>query len=152
MQLHDLKRKTENKKAKRVGRGGGRGKTSGRGTKGQKARAGHSIMPAIREQLKKLPKQRGRGIHGLKSIEIKPSIVNLATLEKFFAANETITPALLLERGVIRARKGEKPAVKVLGTGEVTKKFTLSGVTISASAKEKLEKAGGVISAQEPKK
>jgi large subunit ribosomal protein L15 len=145
MQLHDLQRKTPNQKAKRVGRGGGRGKTSGRGTKGQKARAGHRIMPAIREQLKKLPKQRGRGIHGLKSIEEKPSVVNLSTLEKFFSANETITPALLLERGVIRARKGSRPQVKILGTGEVTKKFTLSGMTISGSAKEKLEKAGGSI-------
>ena len=62
MQLHELKRATPNKTAKRVGRGGGRGKTSGRGTKGQKARAGHSIRPDIREQLKKIPKLRGRGI------------------------------------------------------------------------------------------
>src|SRR3954471_12817640 len=103
MQLHTLTRTTPNKSKKRVGRGGGRGKTSGRGTKGQKARAGHSIMPAIREQLKKLPKQRGRGVHGLKSIVEKPSVVNLSTLEKFFSGTETITPALLLERGVIRA-------------------------------------------------
>ena len=56
MQLHDLKRKTENKDVKRVGRGGGRGKTSGRGTKGQNARAGHKKRPEIREILKKLPK------------------------------------------------------------------------------------------------
>ena len=53
MQLHELKRKTENKTPKRVGRGGIRGKTSGRGTKGQKARAGHSIRPDIREKTKK---------------------------------------------------------------------------------------------------
>src|SRR3954469_25237608 len=99
MQLHDLKRKTENKAQKRVGRGGGRGKTSGRGTKGQKARAGHSIMPAIREQLKKLPKRRG---YSFKSIKDKPEVINIAQLEKFFSAGDTINPKILAERGAVR--------------------------------------------------
>ncbi len=102
MQLHELNRKTPNKKPKRVGRGGGRGKTSGRGTKGQKARAGHSIMPAIREQLKKIPKLRGRGIGGLRSIQDKPAVINIAHLEKFFSAGDTVTPKILNERGAIR--------------------------------------------------
>jgi large subunit ribosomal protein L15 len=145
MQLHELKRKTENKEKKRVGRGGGRGKTSGRGTKGQNARAGHKKRPDIRETLKKLPKRRGRGISGLVSIQDKPLVVNVSSLEVAFAAGDTVTPTLLLERGLIRARKGETPKVKVLGDGELTKKLVLSGLTVSTSAKEKIEKAGGSI-------
>ncbi len=146
MQLNELKRATAQKTKKRVGRGGGRGKTSGRGTKGQNARAGHKKRPDIRETLKKLPKRRGRGISGLVSIQAKPLIVNVASLELAFSAGETITPKLLLERGLIRTRKGSAtPAVKILGDGELTKKLTLSGVVVSASAKEKIEKAGGSV-------
>ena len=78
MQLHELKRDTPYKREKRVGRGGKRGKTSGRGTKGQKARAGHSILPTIREQLKKLPKRRG---YKMPSIQAKALVVNVGELE-----------------------------------------------------------------------
>jgi large subunit ribosomal protein L15 len=152
MQLHELKRKTENKKPKRVGRGGGRGKTSGRGTKGQKARAGHSIMPAIREQLKKLPKLRGRGVGGLISIQNKPHVVNLASIEKAFSSGATINAQTLVEQGLVRTRKGIKnPTIKILGDGEVTKKFIVSGCVVSGSAKAKIEAAGGSIAALEAK-
>jgi len=145
MQLHELKRATPTKTAKRVGRGGGRGKTSGRGTKGQKARAGHSIRPDIREQLKKLPKRRGRGIQGLVSIQAKPEIVNISALEAAFAAGDVITPAVLLERGLVRATRKVTPSVKILGDGELTKKFTIQGCVVSASAKTKIESAGGSV-------
>ena len=152
MQLHELKRRTENKKPKRVGRGGGRGKTSGRGTKGQKARAGHSIMPAIREQLKKLPKLRGRGVGGLISIQNKPHVVNLASIEKAFSTGTTVNAKTLVEQGLVRTRKGIKnPVIKILGDGEVTKKFIVSGCTVSASAKSKIEAAGGSVAALEEK-
>lgn len=126
---------------RRVGRGGGRGKTSGRGTKGQKARAGHRIMPAIREQLKKIPKRRGRGVHGLRSIQDKPSVVNVALLERMFSAGDTINPQVLLERGVVRI----KGKVKILADGELTKKLTISGCLVSGSARAKIEKAGGTV-------
>lgn len=145
MQLHQLQRKTENKAEKRVGRGGIRGKTSGRGTKGQNARAGHKKRPDIREKIKKLPKLRGRGIAGLKSIQGKPMVVNVATLEKVFAAGDTISPTALIERGVLQVRKGTTPVVKVLGDGAITKKLIIAGCVVSASAKEKIEKAGGSI-------
>ena len=149
MQLHELKRKTPQKAQKRVGRGGGRGKTSGRGTKGQNARAGHKKRPDVRETLKKLPKMRGRGVAGLVSIQSKPLVVNIASLEAAFAAGDTINPKVLLERGLIRTRKGvSMPTVKILGDGEITKKFILSGVGISAAAKEKIEKAGGTVAAK----
>ncbi len=142
MQLNQLQRKTENKAEKRVGRGGIRGKTSGRGTKGQNARAGHKKRPDIREKIKKLPKLRG---YQFNSIETKPMVVNVATLEKVFAAGDTINPTVLIERGVLQVRKGKTPAVKVLGDGAITKKFVVSGCIVSVSAKEKIEKAGGSI-------
>ena len=146
MQLNELKRATAQKSPKRVGRGGGRGKTSGRGTKGQKARAGHSIMPAIREQLKKLPKLRGRGVGGLISIQAKPHVVNLASLDKAFSSGATINAKTLVEQGLVRTRKGIKnPVIKILGDGEVTKKFIVTDCEVSTSAKSKIEAAGGSV-------
>lgn len=140
MQIHTLTRKTPNKKGRRVGRGGGRGKTSGRGTKGQKARAGHRIMPAIREQLKKLPKRRG---YNFKSISDKPAVINIAQLEKFFSSGDAVNPKILGERGAVR--EGRK--IKILGDGDISKKLIISGCLVSASARAKIEKAGGSIAA-----
>lgn len=142
MQLNELKRKTSNKAEKRVGRGGSRGKTSGRGTKGQKARAGHRIRPDVREKIKKLPKLRG---YAMKSIADKAQAVNVEALERFFATGETITPKLLAERGLVRSRRGATPVVKILGDGELSKKLSITGCAVSASAREKIEKAGGSI-------
>ena len=143
MQLNQLQRVTPRKYEKRVGRGGKRGKTSGRGTKGQKARAGHRIRPDVREQLKKLPKLRG---YKQKSIQDKPLVVNVASLEVAFASNDQVNPSVLLERGLIRSRRGsKKPVVKILGDGELTKKLNVSGCIISAPARTKIEKAGGSI-------
>ena len=142
MQLHNLQRKTTNKSVKRVGRGGGRGKTSGRGTKGQNARAGHKKRPDVREKLKKLPKLRG---YAFNSIELKPAVINLSVLESMFAAGDVINPVTLRDRGAVRGRKGVARAVKILGDGELTKKLVITGCTVSASAKTKIEKAGGSI-------
>ena len=71
MQFHTLKRKTPNTKGKLGGRGGTRGKTSGRGTKGQNARAGRKKRPELRDFIKRVPKLRGRGKSSLKSRQIK---------------------------------------------------------------------------------
>ena len=142
MQLHNLQRKTTNKSVKRVGRGGGRGKTSGRGTKGQNARAGHKKRPDVREKLKKLPKLRG---YAFNSIELKPAVINLSVLESMFATGDVINPVTLRERGAVRGRKGVARAVKILGDGELTKKLVITGCTVSASAKTKIEKAGGTV-------
>ena len=71
MQFNTLKRKTPNKKSKMVGRGGKRGKTSGRGTKGQNARAGRKKRPELRDFIKRVPKLRGRGVSSLKSRQKK---------------------------------------------------------------------------------
>jgi large subunit ribosomal protein L15 len=141
MQLNQLKRKHPGKRAKLVGRGGKRGKTSGRGTKGQKARAGHSIRPQTREVMKRLPKQRG---FKWPSITEKPKVVNLSHLEAKLPAG-VLTPAVLAEKGMVSRRGGRLPAIKILGDGEVTKKFVVSGMTVSKVAKEKIEKAGGEV-------
>ena len=140
MQLNELQRKTKNRKQKRVGRGqsSGRGKTAGRGTKGQKARAGHRIMPAIREQLKKLPKRRG---YSFKSIQDKPLALNVSALERLFAAGDTVNSKTLAERGL----KAQGRSIKVLGDGDLSKKLVISGLKVSESARIKIEKAGGTV-------
>lgn len=144
MQLHELQRKNANKGSKRIGRGrgSGKGKTAGRGTKGQNARAGHKKRPDIREKLKKLPKLRG---YAFNTIQERPAVVNLSALESIFKAGEAVNPTTLRERGAIRGRKGEAVKVKILGTGEITKKLTITECAVSGSAKEKIEKAGGSV-------
>ncbi len=128
-----------------VARGGKRGKTSGRGGKGQSARAGNKRRPEWRDIIKKLPKLRGRGVNQNKPVSSALIIVNITALEKVFSANDAITPTILVEKGLVAKLSGVMPMVKILGDGEVTKAFKISGCTISGSAKEKIEKAGGSV-------
>ena len=148
MQSNTLKPKNSRIKTPRVGRGGKRGKTSGRGTKGQKARSGRKMRPEMRDLIKKIPKLRGHGKNRAKTVRTSRVVyapINLAALEATFAAGATVTPAVLLEKKLIRTRGGKLPSVKVLGTGELTKALSLSGVAISGSAKAAVEKAGGSV-------
>lgn len=145
MQLHNLIPKTKNKKTAIVGRGGKRGKTSGRGTKGQNARAGHKKRPELRDFIKRLPKLRGRGVNGNKTIETKPVVLNLEAIEAVFTTGGDINPKSLIEKKIISTIDGKIPKVKILATGEVTKKFNVSDCQVSASAKAKIEKAGGSV-------
>lgn len=142
MQLHELKPKTKTKKGKRVGRGGKRGGYSGKGIKGQKSRSGHRIRPAIRDIIKKIPKKRG---YKFKPAREKPQILNLTILENKFKEEEKITPVKLLQAGLIKRRGKRKLLIKILGEGNLVKKFSFSGCEFSASAKEKILKAGGEI-------
>ena len=80
MQFHNLQAKTKRKRSRQVGRGGTRGKTSGRGTKGQNARAGRKKRPELRDIIKRVPKLRGRGKSSLKSFQTKASGTVLSTL------------------------------------------------------------------------
>lgn len=134
---------------KRVGRGGKRGKTSGRGTKGQKARAGHRIRPEARDIIKRIPKRRGYGKNRARTVsdavEYRVAI-NLHTLEDRFEGGEVVSPATLLEKGIISRRGGKLPEVKLLGDGNLSKKLTISACLLSKSAREAVEKAGGVVS------
>jgi large subunit ribosomal protein L15 len=143
--LHTLKRTTKNKKPKLVGRGGTRGKTAGRGTKGQKARAGHKIRPHIRDIIKKYPKLRGRGKNINKAFVVRPDVVNLSAIDKKFAAGEVVTPSTLFTKGLVTRTKGVLPAVKILATGELTKSIEVFDCIVSAAAKAKIEAAGGKV-------
>ncbi len=129
-----------------VARGGKRGKTSGRGTKGQKSRSGHKIRPEIRDIIKRIPKMRGRGKNSNLSIQMRPIAVNLEALEAVFSNGDTVTREALLEKGVISRQGGKIPLLKILALGDVTKKLTIKNIPISASAKAKLVKAGGSVS------
>lgn len=141
MQLHTLKREHPNKKPQQVGRGGTRGKTSGRGGKGQTARAGNKRRPQMRDIIKKIPKLRG---YRFASPDIKASPVNVGSLN-VFAAGSVISPATLFENGLVRRVGGKLPFVKILGTGDIKVKISVEGCVVSKTAKEKIEKAGGAI-------
>ena len=148
MQLNSLSPRTAKHKSAYVGRGGKRGKTSGRGTKGQSARAGHKIRPEMRDIIKKLPKRRGYGKNRARTVRtnrIPVSAVNLEALETAYAAGETVSPATLLAKGLVRRAKGRAPFVKILGAGALTKPLTVEGCAISASALAALQKAGGTV-------
>ena len=146
MQLHELQPSSPRKSAKRVGRGGKRGKTSGKGHKGQKARAGNSSRPEMREMIKKLPKLRGHGKNRAKTVNSErelPMVINVAALEAFEGTE--VSPKTLVAAGLIATKRKRVPAVKILGNGELTKKLAITGCTVSKTAKEKIEKAGGSI-------
>lgn len=148
MQLNQLTRSSHRKTAQRIGRGGKRGKMSTRGHKGQTARAGNSTRPEMREQIKKLPKLRGHGVNRAEAVNaerVRPSVVNLSAIEAAFEAGATVSPKTLVAAGVISAARKRAPMVKILGTGDISKKLSFVEVTVSATAKAKIEKAGGEI-------
>ncbi len=117
------------KKSKRVGRGGKRGTYSGRGSKGQTARAGRRIRPAIRDLLIRTPKLRG---YKNKPIKRKLPVINVGDLEKMVPGN-------------IVNKESLSGAYKILGNGEVKRALTVQGLPVSKSAKAKIEKAGGKV-------
>jgi large subunit ribosomal protein L15 len=143
MQMHNFKPVHKNKKSQQVGRGGRRGKTSGKGTKGQNARAGRKKRPELRDLIKKIPKLRGRGVNINRPMMDAKIAVNLSSIEEAFKTGDMVSPETLLKNGLVEMKNGKIGAIKILGDGELTKKFTFSKVTVSASAKAKIEKAGG---------
>ena len=142
LQMHDLKPAPgANKDRIRVGRGeGSKGKTSGRGDKGTKKR--YQVRPGFEGgQLPlymRLPKLRGFKSPFKKEYQV----VNVAALAELFPQGGEITVADLVAKGAVR--KGQP--VKVLGDGEISVAFTIKGVKASASAKAKIEAAGGSVS------
>ncbi len=143
MQIHNLKREHKNKKDRIVGRGGKHAKTSGRGGKGQTARAGNKRRPELRDIIKKLPKHRG---YQFNSIEIKPVGISLDKVIKAFEKGGEVNPKNLLEAKVVKKVKGWIPKIKILnGKLELATKIQVSKCLVSDSAKEKILKAGGEI-------
>jgi len=143
--LNSLKRMTA-RKGMRVGRGGKRGKTAGRGTKGQNARAGRKKRPELRDIIKKLPKRRGYGKNRGRSVDGSKQdavVISLDRLEKLFENGSEVTSKVLADKGAISKRT--MPPVKVVGTGTLSKKLSFKGLSVSASARLAIEKAGGTI-------
>jgi large subunit ribosomal protein L15 len=149
LNLSTLKPAAQRKNRKRIGRGpgSGKGRYSGRGIKGQKARSGSKRMRPGFEggQMPvhmRLPKQRGQYSKDAMPVgphRTKVSSVNVRDLERFVGE---VTPETLKEAGLIRNTRLD---VKILGHGDLTKKLTVSAHLFSAGAREKIEKAGGTI-------
>ena len=145
MELKDLKPAEGSRHSrKRVGRGNGSGygKTAGRGLNGQKSRAGGGKRPGfeggqtpLAMRLPKLP-----GFRNINRVEYLP--VNVSRLEEKFEAGEVVNGESLKAKDII---KHEDALVKVLGDGELTKALTVSVDKVSASAKAKIEAAGGKV-------
>lgn len=142
MQLHTIQRRNKNRRKLTIGRGGKRGKTSGRGTKGQNARAGRKKRPEMRDIIKKLPKLRG---YRFTSIAKRSVAVPLSALATVFPKGGAITPEILAEKGIIRARGGVYPPIKIVGGGDIAAAFSVSGCKVSAGAAEKIRAAKGSI-------
>ncbi len=145
--------KITSKSAKRIGRGpgSGRGKTSGRGTKGQNARNPLPITHAHyeggqRPLFKRLPLRRGRRNS---KISKKPLIINLKVLEGL-PKNSTITLEDLIKLGIVNASDAQTFGVKILGDGDLTIPLIIK-VPISKSAAAKVEKAGGKVITEDQK-
>jgi len=147
MKLHDLRpSKGAKKKRKRVGRGiaAGQGKTAGRGTKGQNARSGGGVRPYFEggqlPLVRKLPFARGVGFRNPWKMEYKP--VNVGRLVKYFEDGAVISPETLAATGII---KSPRELVAILGEGELDRAYTVRAHRISASARQKIEAAGGTV-------
>ncbi len=149
MELHSLGKSGRIEKKPRVGRGGKRGKTAGRGTKGQKARAGNKRRPEWRDTIKKIPKRRGYGRNRADTVIPREAqrAVNLDALSKAFNDGDVVSLTTLMRKRLVKRSGGKVPAVKILGNGEMTKKLKIEGVAVSASAKTAIEKKGGTVTA-----
>lgn len=136
--LHLLKSNTKRVSGKRVGRGGKRGTTSGKGQKGQKSRAGHRIRPASRDLLIRIPKLRGFKNKPLQNKAVGVSLDKILGKIK----GNTIDLKALVEAGLVR--KAEK-RVKILDKGELDRPLEVKGIEVSAAVSKKIEAAGGSI-------
>ena len=144
MMLHDVHRGIKKfRKRRRVGRGpgSGHGKTSGRGHKGQKSRAGYSRKPTFQggamPMVRRVPK---RGFNNKFALTVVA--VNVGDLEAKFDAGAEVNAETLRERNLAKSRYD---VLKILGDGELTKSLKVSAHRFSQSAREKIEKAGGEV-------
>ena len=158
LNLSNLRPAQARKDRKRVGRGlgSGKGRYSGRGIKGQKSRAGsHKMRPGfeggqmpIYMRIGKLRGSTSRDAMPVGPFRTETVPVNLRDLDRF-DAGDVVTPEALVEKRLI---KNTKIDVKLLGTGEISKKLTVRVHGISATAREKIEAAGGTVELlREPK-
>jgi len=144
MNLHDVHRGIhKHKKRKRLGRGpgSGQGKTAGRGHKGQRSNPGYAALPIFQggamPLVRRIPK---RGFNNKFALTV--AVVNVADLEDAFNAGEEVTPESLRQKSLAKSRFD---ILKILGHGELTKQLKVSAHRFSASARQKIEQAGGAV-------
>jgi large subunit ribosomal protein L15 len=138
--IHAPKGATRKKKMLGRGVGSGHGKTAGKGTKGQKARAGGGVRIGFEGgQMPLFRRVARRGFSNM-PFKIEYAVVNVADLNGF-ADGETVNAASLAAKGLVRKRR----PVKVLGSGELARKLTVAVDKVSASAREKITAAGGTV-------
>ncbi len=147
MQLQDVKPRPGSKhRRKRLGCGesSGKGKTCGKGHKGQMARAGRGIRPGFEGG--QMPMHRRLPKKGFNNAQFKEvfEVVNVGELNEAFQDGAVVNEATLREIGLV-SRSCD--SIKVLGSGELSRKLTIEGAKVSAAAREKIEKAGGSIAA-----
>ena len=137
-----------NKRKRIIGRGqgSGRGTTAGKGNKGQKARSGGKTY--IGFEGGQMPLYRRLAHRGFSNHPFKKEwqIVNLDEIEKRYEVSEVVDPASLYKKGLIK----KSLPVKILAKGDLTKKLSFKVASVSASAKEKIEKAGGDVTVDAP--
>ena len=140
MKLHTLS-PIRTKKLQRIGRGGKRGTTAGRGQKGQKSRAGHRIRPAERDLILKLPKKRGFRNKPKKETVIVFNLGDLSRKLKTFSGKEPLVITIDLLKTASLLGKNFRGEVKILGTGDAAFPLVIGeGIAVSESAKKKIEK------------
>ncbi|NCN04683.1 MAG: 50S ribosomal protein L15 [Spirochaetales bacterium] len=132
------------KQKKRVGRGQGTGNgtTAGKGNNGQNARSGGGVRPGFEGGQMPLYRRIARRGFSNYPFKVKFTVVDVSSLDRCFKDGDVVSIDTLREKNLI---KNSEIEVKILGTGEITKKLTLEFVAVSASAKAKIEKAGGVV-------
>lgn len=133
-----------NKNRKILGRGRatGVGKTSGKGHKGQKARSGGGVRPGFEGG--QMPLYRRVAARGFSNhpFKVEHVVINLSSLEKVYSDGETVSLDTLVAKGLV---KKSETLVKILGNGEIKKKLNVEIPAVSASARAKIEKAGGKL-------
>jgi len=152
LNLHSLSPAQPRKDRKRVGRGlgSGKGRYSGRGIKGQKSRAGSHKLPVgfeggqmpIDMRLGKLRGNTSADAMPIGPFRTSTQPVNLRDLEARFDAGGEVSPETLVDKGLLKHTRTD---VKILGSGELTKKLTVSAHGFSKSARQKIEAAGGSV-------
>ncbi len=143
----DTLKRTGKHSRQRVGRGSKRGKTSGRGTKGQNARAGNKKRPELRDIIKKLPKRRGYGKNRGRTVVPRPPavLITLEQINRMFDAGAEVSLATLREHKLLSVKGARTPRVKIVATGVLSKKVTVRGPVVTAGARSAIEKLGGSI-------
>lgn len=144
MRLHELKPPRGSRHRRKIvgrGEGSGHGGSATRGTKGQGARSGDGRMVGFEGGQMPLSRRIPKRGFSRTRLRIEYGVVNISDIAEMFDQEETVLPAMLVEKGLVR----KNMPVKILGDGSLTKKLTVHAHAFSASAEDKIKKAGGTI-------